>query len=82
MLLEAVIYGCVSTDISPKGVRFDRMVADALRYTQEASSQDQFVKSMWVRAPLWIQMVPSSNWIGHRSTKPKMKVRILLELQI
>lgn len=26
-------------------------------------------------------MVPSFNWIGCRSTKPRMKVQILLELQ-
>lgn len=36
------------------GVRINCMVADALRYTQEASFPKLIAKSMRVRAPFWI----------------------------
>ena len=39
------------------------MVADALRYTQEASFPKLIAKSMRVRAPFWIQ-----KW-SHRPTE-------------
>ena len=29
LLPKAITYGCVSTDVRPRGVRFDYMVADA-----------------------------------------------------
>ena len=63
LLPKAFKYGCVSTVVRPMGVRINCMVADALRYTQEASFPKLIAKSMRVRAPLWIQ-----KW-SHRPTE-------------
>ena len=54
LLPKAFKYGCVSTVVRPMGVRINCMVADALRYTQEASFPKLIAKSMRVRAPFWI----------------------------
>ena len=69
-----------STVVSPMGVRINCMVADALRYTQEASFPRLIAESMRVRAPFRIQIVPSSNWIGRNPAKVEIWVRIPLEL--
>ena len=51
LLLKAITYGCVSTDVRPRGVRFDYMVADAPNQVGKRVSKVNLQKSMWVRAP-------------------------------